>query len=165
MSQDCFIITDDHYFRYRTGAIIVRDGKMLFVQNYLSDYYYMLGGAVHLGETSQDCIEREVFEETGIPCKAVRCAIICENFFNGDRLDERISGKLCHVMEFYYLMEAPAESAFSTETDTSEKLVWLPLDELDKYDVRPIMLKKYLKEAIAGASVMHVVNKDVGYEA
>ena len=162
---DCYIMTDDHYFRYRTGAIILKGRKMLFVQNYLSDYYYMIGGAVHLGETSKDCIEREVFEETGIPCKAVRCAIICENFFNGDRLDERISGKKCHVLEFYYLMEAPEDSAFTGETDTDEKLVWLPLDELDKYDVRPIMLKSKLKEAIESSTVMHIVNNDIGYES
>ena len=43
--------------------------------------------------------------------------------------------------------------------------MWLPLDELDKYDVRPIMLKKLLNEAISSDSVMHVVNNDIGYES
>ena len=60
MENDCFIIKDNCYFRYRTGAIILRGRKMLFVQNDLSDYYYMIGGAVEIGETSQECIEREV---------------------------------------------------------------------------------------------------------
>lgn len=161
MSSDCFINTDSHYFRYRTGAIILQGRKMLFVQNFLSDYYYMIGGAVHLGENTKDCIEREVFEETGVPCRASRCAIICENFFNGDRLDERISGMHCHVLEFYYLMEAPEGSAFAEETDTGEKLVWLDLDEIGKYDVRPIMLKTKLQEAIDGGVVLHVVNNDI----
>ena len=157
---DCYLAKENFYFRYRTGAIIIRDRKMLFVKNALGGYYYMIGGAVHLGETSRDCIEREVFEETGVHCKAVRSAIICENFFSGDRLDERISGKKCHVLEFYYLMEAPEDSAFTGETDTDEKLVWLPLDELDKYDVRPIMLKSKLafgriafEEAIPAAAL------------
>ena len=101
---DCYLAKENFYFRYRTGAIIIRDRKMLFVKNALGGYYYMIGGAVHLGETSRDCIEREVFEETGVHCKAVRSAIICENFFSGDRLDERICDKFCHVLEFYYLM-------------------------------------------------------------
>jgi len=161
MEYDCYLQKGDYYFRFRTGAIILKGRKMLFVQNALGGYYYMIGGAVHLGENTKDCIEREVFEETGVPCKAVRCAIICENFFHGDRLDERISGKKCHVLEFYYLMEAPEESAFAEETDTGEKLVWLDLDEIGKYDVRPIMLKTRLQEAIDGGVVLHVVNNDI----
>ena len=72
-----------------------------------------------------------------------------------------ICGKTCHVLEFYYLMEAPEGSSFAEETDTGEKLVWLPLDELDKYDVRPIMLKTKLKEAIEGGVVLHVINNDI----
>ena len=162
MENDCYIIKDNCYFRYRTGAIILRGRKMLFVQNDLSDYYYMIGGAVEIGETSQECIEREVLEETGVPCKAVRCAIICENFFSGDRLDKRISGKLCHILEFYYLMEAPEDGSFREETDTGEKLTWIPLDEIENYDVRPVMLKTKLKEAIDGGTLLHVVNKDTG---
>ncbi|MBP5492773.1 MAG: NUDIX domain-containing protein [Clostridiales bacterium] len=161
MAYDCYLSKENYYFRYRTGAIILHDRKMLFVQNDLGGYYYMIGGAVHLGENSRDCIEREVFEETGVACKAVRTGIICENFFAGDRLDERIKDKICHVLEFYYLMEAPEGSIFQTETDTGEKLVWLPLDELDKYDVRPIMLKTKLKEAIDGGHVLHVINNDI----
>ena len=161
MEFDCYLQKENYYFRFRTGSIIVRDGKMLFVQNDLGGYYYMIGGAVHLGENTKQCIEREVLEETGVPCKAVRTGIICENFFEGDRLDPRICGKTCHVLEFYYLMEAPEGSSFAEETDTGEKLVWLPLDELDKYDVRPIMLKTKLKEAIEGGVVLHVINNDI----
>ena len=75
----------------------------------------------------------------------------------------KFGGKL--YLEFYYLMEAPEDSAFAGETDTDEKLVWLPLDELDKYDVRPVMLKSKLKEAIESSTVMHIVNNDIGYES
>ena len=161
MEYDCYLQKGNYYFRFRTGAIILKGRKMLFVQNALGGYYYMIGGAVHLGENTKNCIEREVFEETGVPCKVVRTGIICENFFEGDRLDERICGMHCHVLEFYYLMEAPEGSAFAEETDTGEKLVWLDLDEIGKYDVRPIMLKTKLQEAIDGGVVLHVVNNDI----
>ncbi|MBR3057667.1 MAG: NUDIX domain-containing protein [Clostridiales bacterium] len=160
MEFDCYLAKENYYFRYRTGAIILRGKKMLFVKNFLEGYYYMIGGAVHLGETSRDCIEREVFEETGVKCKAIRPGIICENFFSGDRLDERIKDKFCHILEFYYLMEAPEGSAFQEETDTNEELVWIDLDEIDNYDVRPVMLKTKLKEAIDGGHVLHVINDD-----
>ena len=157
---DCGISVDNYWFRYRTGAIIIRDGKMLFVKSMFGGgYCYMIGGGVHLCEDSASCIEREVYEETGVKCSVIRPAIICENFFIGS--DGKIEGKDCHVLEFYYLMEAPEDSAFAGETDTDERLVWLPLDELDKYDVRPIMLKTKLQEAIDGGVVLHVVNNDI----
>ena len=150
----------DGFINIRVGAIILKNGKFLMVGNTGVDYLYSVGGRIHFGETAEEAVIREVFEETGVHCKAVRSTIICENFFSGDRLDERICDKFCHVLEFYYLMEAPDGSAFTEETDTSEKLVWLPLDELDRYDVRPVMLKTKLKEAINGGNVLHVINND-----
>lgn len=58
---------------------------MLFVKSAIEDYYYMVGGGVHMGETSQACIEREVYEETGIHACAEQLAVVCENFFKGTR--------------------------------------------------------------------------------
>lgn len=43
----------------------------------------MPGGGLHLGETSEKRIEREVFEEKGIKAQADRLAVVCENFFKG----------------------------------------------------------------------------------
>ena len=52
MKYDCGLIKENNRFRYRTGGIIIQDNKMLFVKNNFGDYYYMIGGAVNLGETS-----------------------------------------------------------------------------------------------------------------
>ena len=59
-------------------------------------------------------------------------------------------------------MEAPEDGSFREETDTGEKLTWISLDEIGNYDVRPVMLKTKLKEAIDGGVLLHVVNKDTG---
>lgn len=40
----------------------------------------MIGGGVHLVETSEKCIEREVFEESGLCVRADHLAVVCENF-------------------------------------------------------------------------------------
>ena len=56
---DCCLEKDNNWFRYRTGAFIIKDNKILFVKSKIGGYYYMLGGGVHLGETSEKCIERE----------------------------------------------------------------------------------------------------------
>ena len=79
---DCGFTKGNNWFRYRTGAFIIKDNKILFVKSKIGGYYYMLGGGVHLGETSEKCIEREVFEETGIKAQVERLAV------GGDSLKE-----------------------------------------------------------------------------
>ena len=99
MKFDCGFEKGNNWFRYRTGGIIIQDNKMLFVKSCISGYYYMLGGGVHLGETSEKCIEREVFEETGIHASVDHLAVVCENFFKG--FGGKIDGLDCHTIEFY----------------------------------------------------------------
>lgn len=158
MSVDCCMTKENYWFRYRTGAIIVRDGKMLFVQSNYGGYYYMIGGAVHLCEDSSRCIEREVLEETGVNCTVRRSAIICENFFKG--VGGIMDGKDCHVLEFYYLMDVPDGADFKTANDEGEKLVWLPVEKIGTSDIRPMILKEKLPEVIKGAPLMHLINVD-----
>lgn len=155
---DCCLEVENYWFRYRTGAIIVKDNKMLFVKSMFGGYYYMIGGGVHLGENSKDCIEREVFEESGARCTAQRPAIICENLFIGK--DGKIDGKECHVLEFYYLINVPDDAEFRTKTDDAEELVWVPVDEICHSDIRPAFLKGCLKEVIEGKPLVHVINDE-----
>ena len=54
---------------------------MLFATNEKDNYYYSIGGGVHMGETAEDAVKREVLEETGIPYEVEHLAIIHENFF------------------------------------------------------------------------------------
>ena len=50
---DCGFAKENHRFRFRTGGIIIKDNKMLFVKSSIGNYYYMIGGAVQLGETTE----------------------------------------------------------------------------------------------------------------
>ena len=54
---DCGFQKDNAWFRYRSGALIVNDDKMLFVKCKFADYYYIIGGGVHHGEISADLIK------------------------------------------------------------------------------------------------------------
>lgn len=78
---DCGFTRENHRFRFRTGGIIIKDNKMLFVKSSIGKYYYMIGGAVQLGETTEKCVEREILEEAGLKVQAERLAVVCENFF------------------------------------------------------------------------------------
>ena len=66
MNYDCGFTKDNKWFRYRAAAIIVEDDCVLFAGNEKDDYYCSIGGAVHMGETAEDAVKREVLEETGV---------------------------------------------------------------------------------------------------
>ena len=58
MKYDCGFEKGNNWFRYRTGGIIINNNKMLFVKSAIGDYYYMVGGGVHLGESSKSYKEK-----------------------------------------------------------------------------------------------------------
>lgn len=103
MEYDCGFSREDKWFRYRATAIIIENGYVLFAGNEKESYYYSIGGGVHIGESSEEAVKREVFEETGIHYEVERLAFIHENFFIGEG---SLSGKKCHEIAFYYLMKS-----------------------------------------------------------
>lgn len=69
MEHNCAFQDNHIKFRYRAAAVIIEDENVLMVTSDTSDYFYSIGGAVHLGETAEEAVVREVFEEAGIQCK------------------------------------------------------------------------------------------------
>lgn len=98
MVCDCCLTKENNWFRYHAAAIIIEDGCVIFAGNEKNDYYYSVGGAVHMGETAEDAVKREVLEETGASYEVDRLAFIHENFFSENGLE-------CHEIAFYYLMK------------------------------------------------------------
>ena len=154
---DCGLTKGNHRFRFRTGGIIIKDNKLLFVKCNIGNYYYMIGGGVQLGETTEKCIEREILEEAGINTETDRLAVVCENFFKG--VGGEIDGFHCHTMEFYYLMKMQEDTgcAVKMQTDEGEKLVWLPIEEIPNSDIKPAFIKEYISEIINGDRILHII--------
>ena len=119
----------------------------------------MVGGGVHMGETSHDCIEREVLEETGIHAKVDYLAVVCENFFKGK--GGEIEGRDCHTLEFYYYMKILDEdlSVCKHKTDVGEELVWLPIEEIETSKIKPEFIKEYIYEIINERKTIHVIEE------
>lgn len=159
MKYDCGFEKGNKWFRYRTGGILIHNNKMLFVKSAIGDYYYMIGGAVHLGETSDTCIEREVLEESGIHAKVDYLAVVCENFFKG--IGGKIDGLDCHTIEFYYYMKIPNDdlSLCKHMTDTGEELVWLPIEEIKTSKIKPDFIKEYIHKIISERKTIHVIEE------
>lgn len=144
---DCCFEKENNWFRYRAAAIIIEGDYVLFAKNEKTDYYYSVGGGVHMNEISKEAVERETLEETGVPYKVDRLAFIHENFFEGDGSFTH-GKKHCHEIAFYYLMKPKGNKELNSNSYSKgikENMYWIPIDELDKYKAYPTFFKDKLK--------------------
>ena len=158
--KDCCISTDQYYFRYRAAAIIIEDGAVLMAKNDRDAHYYSVGGGVHIGETSEQAVIREVFEETGVYYEIDHLAFINECFFYGER---SLEGKECHGVEFYYLMKPRGTRELGADKESAgmlggEYMCWLPIDKLEEYDAFPLFFKEKLMNL--GKEIQHIISDE-----
>ena len=152
--NDCSIRGDGLWFRYRACGLIIEDGCVLFAGNNTEDYYYSVGGAVHVGETAEDAAAREVFEETGVRYEVDRLAFVHENFFPGRNVP------VCHEVALYFLMKPRGTQALhphGTSCGVAETMHWLPMEHLREYRAFPAFLADYLP---VPPGVTHIVSRD-----
>ena len=125
------VTCDDGILNIRVGAIIMKDGKLLMVGNERADYLYSVGGRIKFGETAEEAVVREVFEETGVKMEIDRLGFIHENYFYGDSSSNL--GKLIYEISFFFYMNVPCDfapiSSSFTEDNSKEHLKWVSLDE------------------------------------
>lgn len=162
MEQDCALRNEKKAFRYRAAAIIVEDNCVLFAGNEVDDYFYSVGGAVHMGETAEEAVKREVLEETGVSYEVDHLALIHEIFFIGS---SGLKGVECHELAFYYWMKPMGKRAFSSQSRTmsgvKETMHWIPIDELDKVNAYPLFMKEFLQTPHTG--VAHIITDEREY--
>lgn len=135
--MDCGFTSGDRWFRYRAAAIIIEDGCVLFAKNELDDYYYSIGGGVHMGEKAEAAVKREVFEETGVAYEVDRLAFIHENFFEGSAT---LEGLKCHEIAFYFIMKPRGTKELDSNSYSQgvrEYMHWLPIDRLKEFVAYP----------------------------
>ncbi|MGT2756762.1 NUDIX hydrolase [Streptococcus ovuberis] len=142
---------DDYFFWVRATALIVRDGCIYLCQS-PDGGYHSIGGAIAVGETTEDAVRREVREELGCDIQVDQLAFVVENYFESDH-------KKVHRIEFQYLVTPLSEpNRMLVEGDTQRRCEWLPIDQLDTIDVKPAFLKTALKNW--DGQVKHVVNRE-----
>lgn len=145
MECDCGFTKENKWFRYRSAAIIIENGHVLFAGNERESYYYSIGGGVHIGESAEEAVKREVLEETGVEYEVERLAFIHENFFDGDGT---LEGKKCHEIAFYFLMKSRGTQELNSNSYTQgikENMHWLPIDKLNDYRAYPTFFKEKLR--------------------
>ena len=81
MMEDMTAPCGDGLINIRVCAIIQKKGRLLMAYSDDADYLYTVGGRVKFGETAEQAIVREVFEETGVKLGIDRLGFIQENYF------------------------------------------------------------------------------------
>ncbi len=97
-----------------------------------------------MGETAEEAVLREVFEETGVHYEIDSLAVIHENFFNEN--SGSLKGLNCHEISFYFLMKSRGTKELHSNSTTygvKEEMHWIPINDLDKYKAFPSFMKDY----------------------
>ena len=159
MTYDCGFTREDRWFRYRAAAIIVEEGHVLFAGNDVDKYLYSVGGAVHMGETAEEAVLREVLEETGVRYEIDRLAFVHENFFEGDGTQGQLH---CHEVALYYWMKPRETRELNSHSTTAwgvpEHMHWIPVEALGTFKAFPTFLGDYLKDPPPG--IAHFVTRE-----
>ena len=159
MNQDLCLKMEEGILNLRVGAIIMKGDKFLMVENDLFDHMYSVGGRIKFGETAQEAVVREVYEETGVKMEVDRLGFIHENFFPGDSLVKR--GKIVHEISLFFYMKVPEDFepvCYSfTEDGNQEFLKWITVDEPQKY------FPEFFRTELLAPSdaVKHFVTRDI----
>ncbi len=107
------------------AGIIIKDNKFLIAQRSKKDEFYdkweFPGGKMELGETEQECLKRELFEELGIEAEIGE--YLCSSYFEYKGIPME--------MHAYYV------TSFSNELILYEhkQIKWVEKNELLLYDV------------------------------
>lgn len=159
MQKDCGFQSKNKRFRYRAAAIIVENDCVLFAGNEINDYYYSIGGGVHIGETAEEAVQREVFEETGIHYEIEPLAIIHENFFVEST--GKYKGLDSHEIALYFLMKSRETQKLMSNSFTQgvkENMHWIPIEDLDNVVAYPVFMKSYLQSK--HKEILHIVTDE-----
>lgn len=157
---DLTVPAGNGFLNVRVGAIIMKDDQFLMVNDSHADYLYSVGGRIQFGESAEEAIVREVFEETGVKLAIDRLGFIHENFFVGDL--SAIKGKVVYEISFFFYMLVPDDFTPVCNNTTSdgrkEHLVWVTADTKQKY--YPEFFRTELRHP--SKEIKHFVTRDAG---
>ncbi|MCQ2550554.1 MAG: NUDIX domain-containing protein [Lachnospiraceae bacterium] len=155
MASDCTVAIDNGYINIRVGAIIMKGNKFLMVGNQKDEYLYSVGGRIQFGESAEEAVVREVFEETGVRLEVDRLGFVHENFFYGDY--GKKEDRLIYEISFFFYMKTPDDfepvcDSF-TDDESKERLIWV--DEKSDITYYPTFFREELRNP--SSSVKHIV--------
>jgi len=137
-------------FNLRVAAIIIRRGSILLCSVGSLRYWFLPGGRVRLGESTDAALARELAEELGHDLPAGNLALVVENLY----LDAAVQ----HEIGVYYQLTWPdslAEDDLQGGIEPGHRFRWVPIAELGTVAFQPAGLVPILQNL--GETLQHVV--------
>ena len=133
------------------GGVVINEREELLVVSELHrsssrPYYKLPGGALHPGEHIADCVQREVFEETGVRTKFEK--LVCFRHWHGYRYDKSDIYFVCRL--------SPLSEDISIQAEEIEECLWLPVPEYLSSEIVSTFNKHIVKAAIESPGVTHM---------
>ena len=134
---------ENQKFNDRVWAMIISGNRILAMHDERSPYFYLPGGRVKMGETAEQAVVREIWEELGVTLKIARPLWLNQAFFTED-----VDGIRYHELCIYFLMDisntdlSERSNSFTlTEGKHTHTFEWLEFDRLKDEYFYPIFLK------------------------
>lgn len=132
----------------RAGVIITRDDQVLLMRRYHIDrgwYFTLIGGGAEEGESAEQAARREAKEETDLD------VVLGESFTITNEFDNR-EHTYYIVREWNGAPRIVGEEADQQSAENSWELVWMRIEHLRDYHVKPeAAVERFLKMRGAGA--------------
>jgi 8-oxo-dGTP pyrophosphatase MutT (NUDIX family) len=121
-------------FRIAARALIVQDNRLLFVSDD-GDHWYLPGGRLEGKESLTECVEREVYEETGLVVKTGNLLHVLECFDLEDHL---------HKIHFYFQAVLLTGDLLDTWQDEGGSVQFRQYFSLAEIKKNPKILPRFL---------------------
>jgi ADP-ribose pyrophosphatase YjhB (NUDIX family) len=115
-----------------TAFIQDKDDRLLLIRRTDNDLYAIPGGALELGETLTQTVQREVMEETGIQVEVTGLIGV---YSDPDHVIEFTDGEV--RQEFSICFRANPTGGEPRTSDESKEVLWVAPAELDNLNIHP----------------------------
>lgn len=143
---DIRVTIDRTKFDIRACGILENNGKIL-VSNEIDGSQTLSGGAVKIGETTEQTVKREFFEETNLYVEVNELAAIIENHFEIDKQSYQ-------QIIFVYNLSLSEDKQQDLICREKLKVEWLAKDKVT--DLKADVLNQLIQENKQG--IQHFVN-------
>jgi 8-oxo-dGTP pyrophosphatase MutT (NUDIX family) len=130
------------------GGVVINDKEELLVVSELhrrseSPHYKLPGGALHAGEHIATCVEREIFEETGVHAKFE--SVVCFRHWHGYRYEKSDIYFVCRL--------SPLSAEITIQAEEIAECLWLPVQEYLTLENASTFNKNIVKAALESPGV------------
>lgn len=155
--MDLTLDVEDYKLNIRAAGLIIHNNKVLTHHNLKENHCCLPGGRIHIGESSNKTLKREIMEELGKEVEILGYAATIENFFE-------MKNKKYHELFFLYNVEFVNAEDKKIEYTLHNKegkdylqYDWVDIDKIDNYNLLPMCLKEVVKSK---KFPVHIINDD-----